>query len=255
MKPVHKNPVIAVAQIRYFDTAKKNNIAKIEKYIGMASRARADIICFPESCIQKGDFLKLDHRLVQTICLACKKNNIWAIVTDDFEIKGTIYTMSILIDRKGRVRGDYRKINLYGDSDAVTPGKKTFVYKTDFAKIGIAICWDMAFPELFMKMKKKGAQIVFIPSHWSYEYRAYNEKHKIRELTLIKSLISSRAFENLIFIAYANPLTNDSDLVSYSAIVSPHHILKDIQDKEGLIVQRINLREIRKFSKIYPNKK
>ncbi len=254
MKPAHKNPVIAVAQIRYFDTAKKNNIAKIEKYIRLAGKAGADIVCFPETCVYRGNALKLNHKLVRAICLACKKNNIWAIVTDNFKIKDANYTMSILIDRKGKIKGDYRKINLYGDSDDTTPGKKIFVYKTDFAKIGISICWDMAFPELFMKMKKKGAQIVFIPSYWSYEYKAHEEKHKTRELTLIKSLISSRAFENLIFVAYANPLTKESDLISYSAIASPHRILKDIQDKEGLIVQKINLGEIKKFSKIYPNK-
>ena len=152
MKPTHKSPVIAVAQIRYFDTAKKNNIAKIERYIGRAGRAGADIICFPESCIHRGDFLQLNHALVRAICLACEKNNIWAIVTDDFKIKGISYTMSILIDRKGKIKGSYRKINLYGDSEEVTPGKKTFVFKTDFAKIGIAICWDMAFPDLFMKI-------------------------------------------------------------------------------------------------------
>jgi len=254
MKPAHKNPVIAVAQIRYFDTAEKNNIAKIKRYIRRAGKAGADIICFPECCVHRGSALKLNHEFIQAICLACKENNIWAIVTDEFEIKGTSYTMSILVDRKGEIKGRYRKINLYGDGKTVTPGKRIFVFKTDFAKIGIAICWDMAFPELFMKMKKKGAQIVFIPSHWAYEYKAYKEKHKMRELALIKSLISSRAFENLIFVASANPLTREPDLVSYSAIASPHRILKDIQDKEGLIVQRINLREIKKFSKLYPNK-
>lgn len=253
MKSTTKKPIIAVAQIRYFDTAEKHNVAKITRYIGRASRARADIICFPETCVHKTGFLKLNDKLIQAICLACKKNNIWAIITDEFEVKSTRYTMSILIDRRGKIRGNYKKINLYGD-DNVTPGTRIFVHKTDFAKIGIAICWDMAFPEIFMKMKERGAQIVFVPSHWCYEHKAHARNHRARELTLIKSLISSRAFENLIFVAYTNPLTKDPDLISYSAIVSPHRTLKDIKDREGLIVQKINLGEIKKFSKIYPNK-
>lgn len=254
MKSAIKKPIIAVAQIRYFDTAQRHNVAKIVKYIGRASRAGADIICFPETCVHKTGFLKLNDKLIEAICLACKKNNIWAIITDEFTIKKTTYTMSILIDRRGKIKGNYKKINLYGDDSDVTAGKRIFVYKTDFAKIGIAICWDMAFPEIFMKMKERGAQIVFVPSHWCYEQKAHARNHRARELTLIKSLVSSRAFENLIFVAYTNPLTKDSDLISYSAIVSPHRILKDIKDKEGLIVQKVNLGEIKKFSKLYPNK-
>lgn len=248
-----KNPVIAIAQIRYFDTAEKHNVAKIKKYIGIAAKARADIICFPESCVHKTSFLKFDDKLVKAICLACKKNNIWAIITDNFKIKGTEYAMSILIDRQGKIKGNYKKINLYGD-DGVSPGNKVFVYQTDFAKIGIAICWDLAFPEIYEKMKKKGAQIVFNPSYWCYEDKAHAKDHKARELALIKSLITSRAFENLIFVAYVNPLVQRKDLISYSTIVSPHRILKDIKDKEGLIVQEVDLREIKKFSKLYPNK-
>ena len=78
--------------------------------------------------------------------------------------------------------------------------------------------------------------------------------HKIRELNLLKSLILSRAFENLFFLAYASPVTKEPGLISYSAIAGPHRILKDIKDREGLIVQKINLKEIKKFRKIYPNK-
>jgi predicted amidohydrolase len=248
-----KKPIIAVAQIRYFDTAEKNNVAKIKKYIGLARKANADIICFPESCVHKTDYLQFSDKLVKEIRGDCKENNIWAIITDNFKIKGKEYAVSILIDRQGKIRGKYKKINLYGD-DNVLPGNKTFVYQTDFAKIGIAICWDIAFPELYEKMKKRGAQIIFNPSYWCYEDTAHAKDHKARELALIKSLVSSRAFENLLFVVYANPLTKETDLVSYSAIVSPHRILKDIKGKEGLIVQEIDLSEIKKFSKLYPNK-
>ena len=104
MKPAHKNPVIAVAQIRYFDTAEKNNVAKIKRYIRRAAKAGADIICFPETCVHRDDPLKLSHKLVREICLACKENNIWAIVTDNFKIKSVSYMMALLIDRKGKIK-------------------------------------------------------------------------------------------------------------------------------------------------------
>ncbi len=247
-----KNPIVAAAQIRYFDTPEKHNVAKIKKYIALAAQAGADIICFPETCVHKYDFLKIDDVLVQEISRACRDNNIWAIVTDSFTIKNDNYKMALLIDRRGKVRGDYKKINLYGDS--VSAGDKVFICQTDFAKIGIAICWDLAFPEIFSKMKKAGAEIVFCPSYWCYEDIAHEKDHAIRERQLLKSLILSRAFENLFYLVYASPLTSEPDLISYSAIASPHRIVKDIKDKEGLIVKEIDLKQIKKFGKVYPNK-
>ena len=62
-----KYPIIAVAQIRYFDTAEKNNVLKIKKYIGMAAKAHADIICFPESCVHKTNYLQFNDKLVNLI--------------------------------------------------------------------------------------------------------------------------------------------------------------------------------------------
>lgn len=249
----HKKPVIAIAQIRYFDTPERHNVAKIKRYITKAAKLGADIICFPESCVHKNDVLKFDHKLIKDIRGSCKENNIWAIITDTFKEKGKSYKMSLLIDRGGHIKGRYKKINLY--DDYTKAGHKTFVYKTDFAKIGIAICWDLAFPEIFSKMKKSGAEIVFCPSFWCYEYVAHDRDHRKREMNILKSLVLSRAFENLNFVALANPISHKPGLIPYSAIACPHHIMNEISNKEGLIIQRLNLGEIKKFEKLYPNKK
>lgn len=250
---MNRKPVIALAQIRYFDHGKTNNIAKIKKYIKLAGRAKADIICFPESCIQKDQSIKISDKLVQAICVSCQENKIWAIIGDTFQKNNQLYNMALLIDRDGKIRGDYSKINLYGD-EVEKAGDKIFTYQTDFAKIGIAICWDLAFPNLFVKMKKAGAQIVFNPSYWCYEDTVHERDHKTRELILVKSLVQSRAFENLVYLAYVSPLTKEKDLISYSAIVAPHKILKSILDKEGLIIQKIDLEELKTFENLYPNK-
>ena len=156
-----KMPVIALAQIRY---SGENNVQKIKKFIKLAKSKKAEIVCFPESCVSKYENLSLTDPLVKEIRKACKENSIWAIVTDSFEFKENYYKAALLIDREGNIRRHYKKINLY--DDYTKEGKRVFVYQTDFAKIGIAVCWDMAFPKLFRNMKKKGAEIVFCPAHW-----------------------------------------------------------------------------------------
>ncbi len=243
---------ISVAQIRYYDSFEEHNVAKIKKYISLAKNAGSDIVCFPETCVHKTNYLVLDHKWIKEIRQSCRENSIWAVITDSFIIKKKPYKIALLIDRKGKIRGKYKKINLYGDETEA--GKKIFIHQTDFAKIGIVICWDLAFPELFRKMKKAGAEIVFCPSKWHYEAKTYNKNHKQNEINLLKSLVKSRAFENIFFLALANPVIKGKehkDLVSYSAISSPHKMLKEIIGKEGLITARINLKEIGKLSRLY----
>jgi predicted amidohydrolase len=255
-----KNPIVALAQIKYFDTVEKHNVAKIKKYIKRAKSKKADIICFSESSIHKNDFLSFNHQLISEIKEECKKNSIWCIVDDDMTIRGKIYNTAILINRQGKLVGEYRKINLMGEGydSPVKPGKKIKVFKTDFGKIGIAICWDLTSPKLFREMKRKGAEIIFCPTYWKYELHAhhvrkYQKKSREREMLTLKSIIMSRAFENFFFVALCSPAKNktEKDLISYSAICSPHKILKEIKDKEGMITYKIRLGEIGKLEKIY----
>lgn len=245
-------PMIALAQIKYNHTG-RHNVDKIKEYIRLAGEKKADIVCFPETCINKAEKLPLNHKLIKEIQETCKENSIWAIITDYFISKDAYYKMAILIDRNGEIKGKYKKIHLYGDRTDGT-GKRIFVHDTDFGKIGIAICWDLAFPKLFKQMKNVGAEIIFCPAYWGYESKAHKENPKGGELNLLKSILLSRAFENLNFVCVCNPYKEEWDLISYSAISSPHKILSEMNNKEGLVTARVNLNEIKKFSKIYPGK-
>ena len=244
-----KNPIIAVAQIKYFDVCFKNNVEVIKKYIRMAKEKNADIICFPESCVHKTALLHKEHRFINEIKQECKNNSIWAIITEDIEINKKSYNTALLIDREGKIRGDYKKIHLYGDK--VNSGRRFKVFNTDFGKIGIAICWDLAFPSLFKKMKKAGAEIVFCPAQWWYDTISHKENHKVEEFKILQSLVRVRAFENVYFVALCNPVMNSKYQVSYSAIASPTEILAEIIQKEGLITAKINLNDIPKLHAHY----
>lgn len=243
-------PIIALAQINYFDISKHNNIEKIKKYIRLAKKAKADLVCFPESCVHRNEVLNLKHKLIQEIKEECKKNSIWCIISEDIFIKKKHHNVAILINREGKIKGIYKKMHLY-DEDNVIPGNQIAVFQTDFAKIGIVLCWDLKFSELFKRMKARGAEIVFCPAQWCYEEEAHDKNHKKREIKLLESLIRARAFENIYFVALCNPVMKREDLVSYSAIASPHKILNEIIDREGIITARINLKEIKKLHRIY----
>jgi predicted amidohydrolase len=243
-----KSSIIAVAQIRCIDA-----VETIKKYIRIAKKKNADIICFPASCIYKKNFLTFDDEIILKIKEECKNNSIWCIVNGDLEKDFNIYNTAILINREGKIVGEYQKINLMGNHKKVLAGKTIKVFKTDFAKIGIAICWDLSSQKLFETMKRKGAQIIFCPASWRYDARAhsppiYSEQNRKKEFVELKSLMMTRAVENKFFVALCNPAKekNEKDLVAYSAICSQNKVIKEIRDKEGLIFAKINLAYLNK---------
>jgi predicted amidohydrolase len=248
-----RKALIALAQVKY-STKTAENVEKVKKYISLAKRAGADIVCFPEGCLSLKDRInafKLSHKYIKEIKERCRKNNIWCIISDDMLVRGESYSVALLINREGKDIGGYKKIHLSGDSDLNEAGKQIKVFKTDFGKISIVVCWDLMFPELFKRIKKAGAEIVFCPSQWHYEENAEKKKYKRRELRLLRALVTARAFENLYFVALCNPITGRRDLISYSAIVSPHKILREIIKREGLITAEVNLNEIKKLHRLY----
>lgn len=250
---VKKEATIALAQIKYFDKNKKHNFDKIIRFIQLAKKRKADIVCFPESCIYKERTLRFDDVNLKKIQDECKKNKIWCIISEDVRVKRRTFNLAILINRDGKIVGDYKKINPW-DEDGIKEGRVVHVFKTDFAKIGIVICWDLAFPHLFERMKNKGAEIVFCPAQWSYEYKLHSREPHKREREVLKSIILTRAFDNIFFVALINPIRTSwdaDDQISYTALASPNEIVKELKNKEGLLVKKINLNLIKKVEKIY----
>lgn len=83
-----------------------------------------------------------------------------------------LYNASVLIDDKGKIVGHYRKIHLFGygskERELLSPGDKIEVVDTSFGKIGLSICYDLRFPELFRRMVDKGAEIILNCAAWPY---------------------------------------------------------------------------------------
>lgn len=93
------------------------------------------------------------------------------IVPNYTELDGDkMYNTAVIIDRQGQVAGKYRKTHLCGSEGrcfGITAGDELPVFDLDFGRIGIAICMDMYYPEIFRILTLKGARIIFWP-HQTY---------------------------------------------------------------------------------------
>lgn len=99
------------------------------------------------------------------------------------------YNTSVLLDRQGEIRGYYSKMHLFGygsaEREVLSAGEKLTVVDTEFGKVGLSICYDLRFPELYRRLVDQGATIMLNCAAWPYP--------RVEHWTLLNQ---TRAIEN-----------------------------------------------------------
>lgn len=117
---------------------------------------------------------------------------------------GRVYSRCYLFDDKGDTLGQYDKLHLfdvdvadgtkqYRESETFCPGNHISVIDTPFGKIGLTICYDLRFPDLFRALRLAGAEIITVPSAFT---KVTGEAHW-------QVLLQARAIETQCFILAA----------------------------------------------------
>lgn len=159
---------------------------------------KPDIICLPEGFAYanlrdfkydvKEEAAKATDRILAPFQQFSARHNCYIIVPAYTSHSGRSYISAVLIDRKGKIVGEYNKMRpTDGEMESgVTPGKMDPpVFETDFGKIGIQICFDVKYEEGWNILKDKGAQIIFWPSAYAsgIEIASRAWKHQIYVVT------------------------------------------------------------------------
>lgn len=111
---------------------------------------------------------------------------------------GAVYNTSFVFDRSGNQIARHRKMHLFEvhiegkqsfrEADTLTGGDAYTVFDTEFGPMGVAICFDLRFPELFRLMGSQGAKAIFVPAafnmttgpaHWELTFRARAMDHQV----------------------------------------------------------------------------
>ncbi|MFW6138023.1 MAG: nitrilase-related carbon-nitrogen hydrolase [Spirochaetota bacterium] len=182
------------------------NLKKIKALFNRASRAEPDFVVLPEMfeiapvpSEASGYSHPIPSQLTDTLGELAREHSVNLIGGSFFEEEDhRIYNTAVVFDREGRICGKYRKIHLfdafgYGESDYITRGQTPFVYELDGLRFGVAICYDVRFPEIFRLYAAEGAQVVFVPAAY------FQPNHDHWHLN-----IRSRALDNTIFVMSSN---------------------------------------------------
>jgi predicted amidohydrolase len=246
------------------------NLKKTEKLILEAVKQKTDFILTPEVSslfsLKKKELLKVCTTMKKDIYLnrikeLAKKYKKWILI-GSLVIKVTknkLVNRSVLIDKNGKIRSYYDKIHMYDailskkekylESKIFTAGKKIKLFKLPWGNIGLSICYDLRFPNLYRKLSKAGSIFLSIPS-------AFTETTGKRHW---HSLLKARAIENFSYIfapAQGGIHYNGRKTFGHSLIISPDgKILKELKKKEGVITATIDKDFPKKLRSIIPSLK
>ena len=132
----------------------------------------ADLICLPEAWRGQDAPEKLDGETITEMSKLAKKHQCYIVSPIDRKEGNRRFNSVVLLDRAGKIVCVYDKIFPYWTEfeldPAVSPGSDDVqVYETDFGKVGFAICYDAKFPEVWQRLRDKGAELVVWPSAYS----------------------------------------------------------------------------------------
>ena len=117
-------------------------------------------------------------------------------------VTGLLYDSAVLIDSSGHICGRYRKSHLYPTEHRVfRPGDALPVFELDGLRVGLAICFEAAFPPIFSSLALQGAQVVFNPSAVPVGY-GYLQDLRTR----------ARAQDNQFFVVAVNHAGPEGDV-------------------------------------------
>lgn len=164
-----------------------------------------------------------------------------------------VYNTCFIFNRTGELVADYSKTHLFspmGEQIEFTPGNTFTIFSLDDVKCGIAICYDLRFPELIRRLAMEGIALLFLPASWPEKRLAH-----------WRILTQARAIENQIFVAAANAAGNFADgspLAGHSAIIDPWgNCLAEAGRQEAIISAELDLglrEEIKQFMDVFADR-
>lgn len=245
---------IALFQLDTKWERKDKNLKKVSSEAQRAKQFGASILCLPEmfstgfsmNAEELGEQFK-NSKTIQNLKVISKKNCI-ALLGSIIEKQGKkYYNTAFVINKNGKLILRYRKIHLFplsNENKHYSAGKEIAVFKIKNIVCGIAICYDLRFPELFRKLVKKGAKIIFVSANWPLQRR----EHWF-------TLLRARAIENQCFVVGINRSGKDPNLqyngnsIIFDAFGNE---IANANNKERLIITDIKINGLEKIRKKFP---
>ncbi len=245
------------------------NMIEAGRLISLATDAGAKLIVLPENFAIMGmkeqDKVAIREKpgsgpIQNFLSEQSVKNKVWLVggtipmeTTDPKKVRAAC----LLYNDQGEQVARYDKAHLfdvqiyqsdekYNESETIEAGDQVVVVDTPFGKLGLAVCYDLRFPEMFRNMVDHGAELIAIPSAFTAETgKAHWEV-----------LVRARAIENLCYVVAAGQggyHINGRESYGDSMIVDPWGQIRDrLSSGSGFVIANMDRQQISKLRRSFP---
>ena len=244
------------------------NLFEAGRLIQLAKEQGAELIVLPENFaimgMEETDKVKIrekynDGPIQSFLSDQARKHNIWLVggtLPLQCDDPNKILAACILYNSDGEAVARYDKIHLfdvdieneesYKESETIAKGNELVVADTPFGRLGLAICYDLRFPELFRGLIDQQADIIALPAAFT---ATTGKAHW-------ECLVRARAVENLCYLIAANQggyHLNGRNTYGDSMIVDPWgNILNRLSRGAGIVVANVDLEQMNNTRRTFP---
>ena len=248
---------VAVAQMNSRDD-KAVNLRRAEELIDAAAAQGARLVAFPECVDYLGAPAQHDQvaesipgPLTERFAAKAREHGIYVhagSIHERSETEGKFYNTTVLFDPFGEMIARYRKIHLFdidltghvsaNESATMLPGNEVVTAEVDGHTVGLAICYDLRFPELFRLLAVAGAEILFVPAAFTM-FTGKDHWHV---------LLRARAIENQCYVlapAQIGPHEPSGQCYGHALIVDPWGVvLTEAPNRECVVVADLDFESL-----------
>jgi predicted amidohydrolase len=199
------------------------NLELTREWVAEAARRGSDIIIFPELwdigyAIEQASELAspLGGGWFSDVAALAKEHGLYVTgsLTEARQDGATCNSMA-MFSPDGELMGIYRKLHLFSPDDEgkyIAKGDKPLLLDLPWGRTGLAICYDLRFPELFRRYALEGAEVILLPAAWPHPRLAH-----------WRTLLRARAIENQMYVIACNSVGQGSKMpcFGHSAIIDP----------------------------------
>ena len=234
-------------------------IEEARRLAGDAVAAGAELVCLPEYCgglKSEGGLLvppaaaEARHPVLDALRSFAADSRVWMLI-GSIAVDGPgdrLINRGYVVDDRGDIRARYDKIFLfdvdlsptqqYRESAVVAPGDQAVVVDTPWGRLGMTICYDLRFPQLYRALAQAGAEILAVPAAFT---KVTGEAHW-------HVLNRARAIENgavVVAPCAAGPVPGGGAAYGHSLVVSPWgEVLADGGDGVGYVVTAVDVESV-----------
>lgn len=259
---------VAVCQMDSKDD-KEANVDQALEFLDEAAEAGADLVSFPEMFTfmgsDEGSLESAEPVPGPTTEKIAEKAETYGFhvhagsMYEEADQEGKVYNTTVVFDDEGEIVTTYSKIHLFdvtiGDevvteeSAKVEPGDGAVTAETDLGTLGLSICYDLRFPELYSTLSDQGADVIFVPA----AFTLFTGKDHW------EPLLRARAIENQAYVVAAGQIGDKPEGVptyGKSMVIDPWgNVVGRASDRVGMFTSEIDLGYVEEVRRELPSLK